>query len=95
MIELKFGESSYRFVDKENLDLLKKILVPEEISEARQDTPSEFPIQIILYKNSESLGYLGVELGNTPTLHYRINDWVAVESGMSYRLGQFIGELKF
>jgi hypothetical protein len=95
MIEFKNGDNSARFVDPETLTTLKEILLPAEVSECESSDNHEFPLSILLYSNSEVIGEIGVEFGNTQYLHHKIGETYYGKSEMNYRLGMFIKELSF
>jgi hypothetical protein len=95
MIEFKNGDNSVRYVDLETLKTLKEILLPTGFSDCEPSDNHTFPLSIFLYSNSEVIGEIGVESGDNPKLHYKINDTCAGKSEMNSKLGMFIQDLQF
>jgi hypothetical protein len=91
MIEFKKGDSSNRFVNPEHIKTIKKLLQPGELAES-QSGVAECPIQIILYKNSEVVGEIGVQKENG--LIYSINNQTMLGTKKE-ELNSFIGEIQF
>jgi hypothetical protein len=91
MIEFKKGDSSNRFVNPEHIKTIKKLLQPGELAES-QSGVAECPIQIILYKNSEIVGEIGVR--KETGLIYSVNNQ-AMQAAPKEELNSFIEEIQF
>jgi hypothetical protein len=95
MIEFKNGDNSARYVNPEILKSLKEILIPTEVSACKSSDNHEFPLSILLYSNSEVIGEIGVEAGDTRYLHYKVNETYYGKSELKYQLGMFIDDIQF
>lgn len=93
MIEFTKGDSTHRFVDPENLEILKKILKPVSVSET-QSNISEFPVHVILYTNSEIVAQIGIKNGNNSSNIYAIGDH-KMESAKNGGLDAFLADIQY